>query len=211
MIQEVLREEGFEVRICETLQKARAALLKGAPDLMIIDRGLPDGDGLDLCRDLREAEKTAKLPILILTAHKGVSDKVEGLKGGADDYIVKPFNTEELVARVEAILRRSGMIEQPETLTVGTVKLDGKSRRTYVKGKEVPLSGKEFDLLWFLMHRKNRVLTRDFLLQHIWGYESGLDLTTKVVDVTLSHLREKLGPAASMIVAVRGFGYRLDT
>ncbi len=210
LIQEVLREEGFEVRICDNLQKARQTLAKGAPDLVIVDRGLPDGDGLDLCRELRESEKTSKLPILILTAQKGVSDKVAGLKGGADDYIAKPFNTEELVARVEAILRRSGMIEEPDTISTGTIKLNRKSRRAYVKSQEIPLSGKEFDLLWFLMHRKNRVLTRDFLLQHIWGYESGLDLTTKVVDVTLSHLREKIGPAASMIVAVRGFGYRFD-
>ena len=137
-------------------------------------------------------------------------DRIVGLEMGADDYLAKPFNTEELVARVESLLRRAGKHEEPSVQTAKDVKLDRESRKAFVKNKEVPLSAKEFDLLWNLMYRKNRVLTRDFLLQHVWGYDSGLDLTTKVVDVTLSHLRDKLGPAAEMIVAVRGFGYRFD-
>ncbi len=210
LIAEVLKEEGFEVKVANTLEKGRAELGRALPDMMILDRNLPDGDGLDLCRALREDAKTAALPLLILTAKKAVEDKVSGLKGGADDYLTKPFNTEELLARVEALLRRSGRVEEPAEQKVGDIRLDRDSRKAFVKGKEVGLSAKEFDLLWYLMYRRNRVLTRDFLLQHVWGYEAGLDLTTKVVDVTLSHLREKLGPAASCIVAVRGFGYRLD-
>jgi DNA-binding response OmpR family regulator len=210
LIAEVLKEEGFEVKVVDTLAKARADIARALPELFILDRNLPDGDGLDLCRELRESEKTATIPLLILTAKKAVEDRVSGLKGGADDYLTKPFNTEELVARVEALLRRSGKAEEPASQTAGDIKLDRESRKAFVKNKEVPLSAKEFDLLWYLMYRRNRVLTRDFLLQHVWGYESGLNLTTKVVDVTLSHLRDKLGPAANIIVAVRGFGYRLD-
>lgn len=210
LIGEVLREEGYEVKVVETLAKARQDISRALPELMILDRNLPDGDGLELCRQLRADERTAQIPLIILTAKKAVEEKVSGLKGGADDYLAKPFNTEELLARVEALLRRSGRMEEPATQTAGDVKLDRASRKAFVKGKEVPLSAKEFDLLWYLMYRRNRVLTRDFLLQHVWGYEAGLNLTTKVVDVTLSHLRDKLGACADMIVAVRGFGYRLD-
>ena len=210
LIAEVLKEEGFEVKVVDTLAKARADIARAVPELFILDRNLPDGDGLDLCRELRESEKTATVPLLILTAKKAVEDRVSGLKGGADDYLTKPFNTEELVARVEALLRRSGKAEEPASQLAGEIKLDRDSRKAFVGKKEVALSAKEFDLLWYLMYRRNRVLTRDFLLQHVWGYESGLNLTTKVVDVTLSHLRDKLGPAANIIVAVRGFGYRLD-
>jgi two-component system, OmpR family, phosphate regulon response regulator PhoB len=210
LILQVLKEEGYEVKAVDSLAKARADITRGAPELLILDRNLPDGDGLDLCRELREKEKTSALPLLFLTAKKGVEDRVSGLKGGADDYLAKPFNTEELVARVESLLRRAGKHEEPSVQTAKEVKLDRSSRKAFVKNKEIPLSAKEFDLLWYLMYRRNRVLTRDFLLQHVWGYEQGLDLTTKVVDVTLSHLRDKLGGCADMIVAVRGFGYRLD-
>jgi DNA-binding response OmpR family regulator len=210
LISEVLKGEGFEVKVVNTLAAARTDIARALPELMILDRNLPDGDGLDLCRQLRENEKTQTLPVLFLTAKKSVEDRVSGLKTGADDYLTKPFNTEELVARVEALLRRSGKHDEPTEQTAGDIKLDRSSRKTFVKGKPVPLSAKEFDLLWYLMYRRNRVLTRDFLLQHVWGYESGLDLTTKVVDVTLSHLRDKLGASADIIVAVRGFGYRLD-
>jgi DNA-binding response OmpR family regulator len=210
LIAEVLKEEGYEVKVVDTLQKARNNLARALPELLILDRSLPDGDGLELCHELRKEEKSAHMPLLILTAQKAVEEKVAGLKGGADDYLAKPFNTQELVARVEALLRRGGKSEEPAIMASGDMKLDRDSRKAYIKTKEVGLSAKEFDLLWFLMSRKNRVLTRDFLLQHVWGYDSGLDLTTKVVDVTLSHLRDKLGPTGDMIVAVRGFGYRFD-
>ncbi len=210
LIVDVLQESGYEVKVADNLEKGRASLGRGLPDILILDRNLPDGDGLTLCQELRQAERSKTLPLLILTAKKSVDDRVSGLKGGADDYLAKPFNTEELLARVEALLRRAGRADEPASDSAGEIRLERESRKAFLKNKEVPLSGKEFDLLWELISRKNRVLTRDYLLQHVWGYEGGLDLTTKVVDVTLSHLREKLGGAADMIVAVRGFGYRLD-
>ncbi|MFA6317238.1 MAG: response regulator transcription factor [Elusimicrobiota bacterium] len=210
LICDVLKEEGFEIQQAQSLAGARDSIKRAAPELLILDRGLPDGDGLDFVKELRAEPKWGELPVLILTAKKAVEDRVLGLKGGADDYLAKPFNTEELVARVEALLRRAGKTPPPPAQTVGELKLEFDSRRAFAKGKEVPLSAKEFDLLWFMISNKNRVLTRDFLLQHVWGYEEGLDLTTKVVDVTVSHLREKLGTAGSVITAVRGFGYRLD-
>ena len=210
LILEVLRADGYEAQTVDTLEKARARLKKAPPELMILDRNLPDGDGVDLLAEIRADERLAATPVIVLTAKKDVADKVQGLRVGADDYVAKPFNTEELVARVEALLRRSGRGEEPPTLEAGGVKLDREARKAWVGGKEVPLSAKEFDLLWFLVYRKNRVLTRDFLLQHVWGYDAGVDLTTKVIDVTLSHLRQKLGAPAERIVAVRGFGYRFD-
>ncbi|MDE2510104.1 MAG: response regulator transcription factor [Elusimicrobia bacterium] len=210
LILEVLRGEGYDVQTVDTLAKARARLKKSPPELMILDRNLPDGDGVDLLAEIRADDKLSATPIIILTAKKDVADKVEGLRTGADDYVAKPFNTEELVARVGAILRRSGKSAEPAVMEAAGIKLDGESRKTWVGNKEIPLSAKEFDLLWFLIYRKNRVLTRDFLLQHVWGYDAGVDLTTKVIDVTLSHLRQKIGPSADKIVAVRGFGYRFD-
>ena len=210
LIADVLREDGYEVHAVDTAQKARANLQRALPDLLILDRSLPDGDGLDLCRELRAKRQSASLPVLILTARKTVEDKVTGLKGGADDYLAKPFSTEELAARVAALLRRAGKTEEPSTLSAGSLRLDRQARKAFLKNKEVPLSAKEFDLLWLLIYRKNHVLTRDDLLQRVWGYEAGLDLTTKVIDVTLSHLRDKIGDASDAIVAVRGFGYRFD-
>ncbi len=210
LIKGVLVEEGCEVQTADTLEKAREKLRRTPPEIVILDRKLPDGDGVELCAELRRDSKLSAVPILMLTAKKAVEERVEGLRGGADDYLAKPFNPEELVARLEALLRRTGKREAPKALTAGDLRLDAESRRAYVKSKEVPLSGKEFDLLWYLAYRKGKVLTRDFLLQHVWGYEEGLDLSTKVVDVTVSHLRDKLGSFADNVVAVRGFGYRLD-
>ncbi len=210
LILEVLAAENYEAQAVDTLAKARLRLKKQPPELLILDRTLPDGDGVDLLAEIRDEETLAALPVIILTAKKEVADKVAGLRIGADDYVSKPFNTEELVARVAAILRRTGKSEEPTAVEAGGIRLDRASRKVHVGGKEVPLSAKEFDLLWFLVDRKGRVLTRDFLLQHVWGYDSGLDLTTKVIDVTLSHLRNKIGAAADKVVAVRGFGYRFD-
>ena len=210
LILEVLKGEGYEAQTVDSLAKARARLKRQPPELLILDRNLPDGDGVDLLGEIREDEKLGSLPVIILTAKKEVADKIAGLRVGADDYVAKPFNTEELVARVATILRRAGKVEEPNTVEAGGVKLDRTSRKVHIGEKEVPLSSKEFDLLWFLVYRKNRVLTRDFLLQHVWGYDSGIDLTTKVIDVTLSHLLNKIGPVADKIVAVRGFGYRFD-
>ncbi len=210
LIGDVLRNEGCGTQAAASLAEARKILARALPDLLILDRTLPDGEGLDLLQGLRREERSAKLPVLILTARDSIDDKVAGLRTGADDYIAKPFNTEELAARVDALLRRAGTLEEPAGQEAGELRLEASSRKAFLKRQEIPLSAKEFDLLWFLMLRRNRVLTRDFLLQHVWGYEQGLDLSTKVIDVTLSHLKDKIGAAADKIVAVRGFGYRFD-
>src|SRR5262245_11686066 len=124
LITDVLHNEGYEAQVCENLAKAKARLKKVPPELMILDRNLPDGDGADLLAEIRADERLSTLPVIILSAKKDVADKVAGLRVGADDYVAKPFNTEELVARVQAILRRVGKGEEPPALEVAGIKLD---------------------------------------------------------------------------------------
>ncbi len=210
LISHLLKENDYEARLVSTLKSARLELSKAVPDLLILDRGLPDGDGLDFIKEIRSSKPTALLPILILTAQNEIAERITGLNEGADDYLGKPFNTQELGARVEALLRRAGRKPTPTTLMIGDIQLDAAARKATTAGKLLSISEKEFDLLWCLGERKNTALSREFLLQHVWGYESDLNLGTKVVDVTLSHLKEKLGKTAEKIVAVRGIGYRLE-
>ncbi len=210
LLVDALGDAGYEVSVAGTLAQAREKLAKALPDLLILDRNLPDGDGLAICQEVRAKQASAKLPVLFLSARKSVEEKVTGLEGGADDYLAKPFSVEELLARVGSLLRRSGATERPKALKSGSLTLDIAARKTYLGKKEVALSVKEFDLLWFLMSEQGKVVQREVLLQKVWGYEQGLDLSTKVIDVTLSHIREKLGSVADRIVAVRGIGYRFD-
>jgi len=210
LISHILQEKSYETKIVSSLKSARLELSKVIPDILILDRGLPDGDGLDFIKEIRSSKRTALLPILILTAQNDIAQRVIGLNEGADDYLGKPFNTQELGARVEALLRRAGHKPEVTTLTIENIKLDAAARKATIDGKLLPISEKEFDLLWCLGERKNTALSREFLLQHVWGYESDLNLGTKVVDVTLSHLKEKLGKIAEKIVSIRGMGYRLE-
>jgi len=210
LLTDALSDAGYEVSIAGTLAQAREKLAKALPDILILDRTLPDGDGLEICKEVRAKQASAELPVLFLSARKSVEEKVTGLEGGADDYLAKPFSVEELLARVAALLRRAGAAEKPKSLSAAGLTLDMAARKTYLGKKEIALSAKEFDLLWFLMSEKGSVVRREVLLQKVWGYEQGLDLSTKVIDVTLSHIREKLGSVADRIVAVRGIGYRFD-
>lgn len=210
LVSEVLAGEGYEAKVVEKIGEARSEIKRAEYDLFLIDRTLPDGDGLELCAEIRRKPAMASRPILFLTAKKSIEDKVEGLRTGGDDYITKPFDSAELLARVEALLRRSGRLGKPEMIEAGGMRLDMESRKAFLKKKPVELWAKEFDLLALLMSQKNRVLSRDFLLQQIWGYNPDSDPTTKVVDVTISHLRRKLGAWGEKVVTVRSYGYRFD-
>ena len=210
LICHVLQEKEYEVKLVSTLKVARFELSKALPNLLILDRGLPDGDGLDFIKELRSSKKMGQLPVLMLTAQNELEERVAGLSGGADDYLGKPFNTQELSARVDALLRRAGHKKEVSVLTIGDITLDSTARKATLAGKALPLSEKEFNLLWCFGEQKNVALSREFLLQHVWGYEEGLNLGTKVVDVTLSHLKEKIGKLSEKIVSVRGLGYRLE-
>lgn len=208
-----LRKEGHEIEIvgngAEAYDRYERATAK--PDLIVLDLMLPGLDGRGVARRVRALGDT---PIIMLTALDDDRDKIEGLELGADDYLTKPFNPLELVARVRAILRRSLRAATPPadpgaSLRIGNTRLQLDSRRVFVDETELPLRTKEFDLLAALMGHANVVLTRDLLLERVWG--GGFDGDTRTVDVHISRLRERLASAGASIVieTVRSVGYRL--
>src|SRR6476659_7507929 len=186
----------------EALQKADST----KPDLVVLDLMLPDIDGLEVCRQIRSS---SDVPILMLTARDDDVDKIVGLEVGADDYLTKPFHPRELVARIKSILRRSGperrQIESKQ-LRHGELLVDAGRREVHVGEEEIQLAPKEFDLLWELLDHRGLVLTRDQLLERVWGYTFAGD--TRTVDVHVRQLRRKLGDA-SPIVTVWGVGYKV--
>ena len=201
-----LRKDGFAVRMTASGREALTLVVSESPSLVVLDLMLPDLDGLEVCRRIRE---TSTLPILMLTARDDDLDKIAGLEVGADDYLTKPFNPRELVARVRAILRRSGDRKRGGAgggiLEHGELVLDAGRRECRVGDTEIRLAPKEFDLLWELLDHKGLVLTRDQLLERVWGYTFAGD--TRTVDVHVRQLRRKLGDA-SPIVTVWGIGYK---
>ena len=211
LIGDVLGEEGYAVEHAGTLGAARQRAKEMEFDIFLVDRTLPDGEGLEFCQELRRTSRTRKTPLLFLTAKGTPDEKVEGLRAGGDDYLTKPFHPGELCARVEALLRRSGRLGTPETLEYGPIRFDFDARRASAKGKGLELAPREFDLLALLASQRGRVLSREFLLETLWGYAAGQTPETKVVDVTVSQLRQKLGGVSDKLVTVRGYGYRLDS
>jgi DNA-binding response OmpR family regulator len=185
---------------------ALAALQEKPFDLVILDLNLPDIDGLALCRELRRAEETRRVPIILLTARVEERDKLLGFEIGADDYITKPFSMRELLARIHAHLRRVASFEtsEEETYTDGTLHVDRARFEARVDGGRVHLTKKEFDLLWLLIRNRGRVVTRDAILARLWDYEA--DVETRTVDVHIRSLRRKLGD--ERIETVVGLGYR---
>jgi DNA-binding response OmpR family regulator len=200
-----LRREGFRVIQAETGELGLAAIDRERPRMVILDVGLPGGmDGLEVCRRVRAKQS---LPVLMLTARDGEVDRILGLELGADDYVTKPFSPRELVARVKAILRRSdGTIEPNEVLMAGRVEVDVVRREARVDGEPVPLASKEFQLLQFLAERPGRALSRQQLLDGVWG--AGWYGDDRTVDAHVRQLRKKLGDALPLST-VWGMGYRL--
>jgi DNA-binding response OmpR family regulator len=179
------------------------------PDLMVLDLMLPHVDGLEVCRLLRANEKTAAIPIIMLTARAEESERIVGLEIGADDYLAKPFSPNELVARVKALLRRAHRAtpERGRPLTYGDIVVDTDKHTVALEGRDVTLTAKEFLLLEYLMRHRGRVLSRDHLLEHVWGYRyTG---GTRTVDVHVRRLREKLPVLTDALATVKQFGYKL--
>jgi DNA-binding response OmpR family regulator len=201
-----LKNAGYRIQAVGTGREALERVASEKPNLIVLDLMLPDVDGLEVCRRIRQS---SDVPILMLTARDEDVDKIIGLEVGADDYLTKPFNPRELVARVKSILRRS-VPERREAQTRqikhGDLDIDAGRREVLVAGKEVQLAPKEFDLLWELLDHKGLVLTRDQLLERVWGYTFAGD--TRTVDVHVRQLRRKLGEA-SPIVTVWGVGYKV--
>ncbi len=208
LVSEVLSEDGFEPRTAKTAAAARDLLKKAKPILVVLDRRLPDADGIELCQEIRQDPHFSSLPILFLTAKSTVADKVAGLRLGGDDYLPKPFSTKELSARVASLLRRAA--PEGSALEADGLRMDLDSRKVSLGSREVALSMKEFELLHLLLSHRNKALSRQFILQEVWGYGAGIDVASRVVDVTLGHLRDKLGAWGKKVSSVRGLGYRLD-
>ena len=202
-----LKRAGFTVRVAGTGEGALEAAAAEVPSLIVLDLTLPDLDGIDVCRRVRQR---SDVPILMLTARDDDIDKIIGLEVGADDYLTKPFNPGELVARVKSILRRANPERrelESATLEHGDLMIDAGSRELTVGNEEIQLAPKEFDLLWELLDHRGLVLTRDQLLERVWGYTFAGD--TRTVDVHVRQLRRKLGDA-SPIVTVWGVGYKVS-
>ncbi len=205
-----LEKEGFQcLQASDGLTALRLAR-EQRPGLLILDLMLPGLDGLEICRQLRRDPMTASLPIIMLTAKAAEVDRVVGLEVGADDYIVKPFSPRELVARVKAVLRRMQASSALPTRQAGTLEVDEARHQARVGGTPVPLTAREFDLLCALMRVNGRVLSREQLLEAVWGYPDASEVESRTVDVHIQRLREKLTAEAGRIVTVKGVGYRFE-
>ena len=202
-----LNTTGMEARGFEDGKSFMGALAFETPELILLDIMLPGEDGLSLLKKLKNSAKTKEIPVIMVTAKGAEYDKVVGLDGGADDYVTKPFGMMELVSRIKAVLRRTKKEKEEGQSSVGNLSMDLKKHVVFVDGKQVTLTLKEFELLGRLVQNHNIVLTRDRLLEEVWGYD--FDGETRTVDVHVRTLRQKLGSAGDMIQTVRGVGYRL--
>jgi two-component system alkaline phosphatase synthesis response regulator PhoP len=206
-----LKKEGFRTISCNDGEDALDLAKRQYPDLIILDLMLPGIDGLEVCRILKKETKTSKIPIIMLTAKTKETDRVVGLELGADDYVTKPFSPRELIARVKAVLRRLQEKEKlPELLKIGDITIDLSKIQVYLKNKPIELTAKEFELLKILIKAKGRVLSRDYLLDTVWGFDRAMEIQTRTVDVHIRTLRKKLKNEAKRIITVTNYGYRFQ-
>ena len=209
LVARYLEKAGYTTARVSTGRDALDAVRAKAPDLIVLDVMLPHVDGLEVCRLLRANDHTASIPIIMLTARADESERIVGLEMGADDYLAKPFSPNELVARVRALLRRAQRVDAPSgrPLSLGAIIVDPERHIVLLEGREVALTAKEFLLLAYLLQHRGRVLSRDILLEQVWGYRyTG---GTRTVDVHVRRLREKLPPLTDALVTVKQFGYKL--
>lgn len=204
-----LKSEGFSVRTSNNPAQILGEVKDFLPDLIILDIMMPEFDGLQVCRMIRSNASLERIPIIFLTAKGEMEDRVEGLEAGADDYLSKPFNTRELVLRINSIFKRitDGDERKTSTMTVGAISVDIERHRVTVKGKDVTLTATEFRLLHLLMSRTGKVVNRDELLSHVWNYSA--EVETRTIDTHIRRLREKLDSEGDMIKTVRGVGYKM--
>ncbi len=206
LLRKGLMAEGYAVDVAMTAQEAGFLAIENDYDVILLDLTLPDGDGIEVCRELRASARWS--PVLVLTARESVTDRVRGLDAGADDYLVKPFSFAELTARLRALIRRGAPV-RPSRIRVGTLVLDPAARAVTVDGAPVDLTLREYSLLELLMRRADQALSRTEIIEHVWDW--AYDGASNVVDVYVGYLRQKLGdgPGVPAIETVRGVGYRL--
>ena len=202
-----LKNSGYQAMGFDTAREFYRALDEKLPELVLLDIMLPDEDGINILRRLRTRADTQRIPVILVTAKATEIDKVKGLDGGADDYIAKPFGVMEMIARVKALLRRSGGAEA-SLLTCGDVTLDSERRMVFVGGRPVELTYKEFELLRLLMKNHGIVISRDVIMERVW--DSSFEGESRTIDVHVRTLRQKLGTAGSLIKTIRNVGYMAD-
>lgn len=210
MIGLTLEQAGYEWTSAGDVSEARAKLADYAPSLVLLDWMLPGISGLDYARELRRGEATRELPLILLTARDAEDDKIRGLDVGADDYVTKPFSPRELMARIKAVLRRTGHASEDELITQGDLSLDTAAHRVSAGEHKISLGPTEFRLLHFFMSHPDRVFSRDQLLDRVWG--SNVYIDDRTVDVHVRRLRKALSPHGCdrLIQTVRGAGYRFS-
>ncbi|MBY3348619.1 response regulator transcription factor [Rhizobium laguerreae] len=201
-----LEAEGYHVQLAEDGRDGLERIRHETVDLVILDRMIPYVDGLEVCRIIRQERRSVL--VLMLTAKESIRDRVDGLQSGADDYLVKPFAFDELIARIEALRRRRPTLERTDVLQVGSLTLDPATRRVRKSNREIGFTVREFELLRFLMLNVNKVVSRQRLLNNVWNYD--FDPGTKIVEVYIRYLRRKLGQDGDPAIrTVRGVGYTL--
>ncbi|MEM7028101.1 MAG: response regulator transcription factor [Chloroflexota bacterium] len=207
IIERRLRQEGYKVDIVSDGETALRRIYEESPSLVIMDITLPGIDGLTVTRELRAAD--VDVPIIMVTAKDAIPDRVSGLDAGADDYLVKPFNNDELMAHVRALLRRGAALKKAEPYVYADLTLDPASRLAYRGERQIQFTAKEYDLLEFFMRHPNQVLTRDQIFDQIWGYDFGGE--SNIIEVYIRYLRSKLeeDKEPRLIHTVRGVGYVL--
>ena len=203
-----LRKAGYRFEGFQEAEDLYGYLGREKPNLILLDLMLPGTDGLEVCRHIRRSEGFADIPIIMLTARGDESDKVVGLELGADDYVTKPFSIKELVARIHAVLRRPGGGDAARRIVIGPLVIDLDRFEVIAEGAKVDLTATEFKILQLLASRKGRVFTRDQILDFLWGQEKAV--IDRTIDVHIRNLREKLGPAGSLIKNIRSVGYKLE-
>jgi len=210
MVAFALRKSGMEALHAADARAAQAVIAETVPDLILLDWMLPGMSGLDLARRLRKQELTAEVPIIMLTARGEEMDRVNGLEAGVDDYVVKPFSTRELIARIKAVLRRSQGDDGSGVIEVGGLKIDSAAHRVSVAGEQIAIGPTEYRLLHFFITHPERVYSRAQLLDHVWG--GSVYVEERTVDVHIRRLRKTLEPHGldTLVQTVRGTGYRFS-
>ncbi|MGA2197020.1 MAG: response regulator transcription factor [Bryobacteraceae bacterium] len=206
-----LTRHGYETQVLNGSKGTLKALEQHKPDLVVLDVMLPDMDGFELCRQIRQSAVLGRTPVLFLTERSDEVDRVLGLEIGGDDYMTKPFSPRELIARVKAHLRREDMDVEPAAMEIGPFRLDRTGRRVYLAGRELALTSTEFNLLEFFVTHPGRAYSRDQLLESVWGEMR--NVTPRTVDVHVRRLREQIEEQAEnprYLTTVRGFGYRFE-
>ncbi|HLK61844.1 MAG TPA: response regulator transcription factor [Bryobacteraceae bacterium] len=206
-----LSRQGYQTHILSGSEGTLKALEQARPDLIVLDVMLPELDGFELCRQIRQSSSLGRTPVLFLTARSDEVDRVLGLEIGGDDYMTKPFSPRELIARVKAHLRREEMDAEPPAVEIGPFRLDRTARRVYLSGRELELTSTEFNLLEFFLTHPGRAFSRDQLLEFVWGEQRFV--TPRTVDVHVRRLREQIEAqpeTPQFLTTVRGFGYRFE-